>query len=420
MAVAEAGPPLAAELAADAATGAVSRRTYVLGAGAFAVGTCAFVMSGLLVAITAALHSSAAAVGQLTTVFTATCAVVGPVAAAVTRHWPRRRLLTAALLVCGAGEALSASASSLLVLAAAQALAASGAATFLPTASAVATALNPPQLRARAIAAVFIGVPMALLLGVPAAAAAANLWGFRVVLGLVAGVCVVAAAGVAVWVPPVPAGAAIGLRERWAAAVDRDVVAALVVTLLICASTGVLYTYLAAVLAAQAAAGPVEASMALAAYGVGAVLGNSLGGWAGDRLGAARAVVVGTAGCLVLLACVAVAAGAVAAAVVLIAVWGVAFSAVMPAVTSWLVELAPAQPGLLLPVGTSAIYLGRGCGCLLGGLVIDRWGIGAVAPGAVVLAAAALAVALTPSASRENAWGRGIRAHETGCGRDRA
>jgi predicted MFS family arabinose efflux permease len=383
---------------AATATRALSTPTYVLGVGAFAVGISAFVMSGLLVSITAALRTSPAVAGQLTTVFTVVCAVSGPIAAIGTARWPRRRLLSAALGVCGLGEGLSAIAPTFGVLALAQGLAALGAATYLPTAAAVATTLNQPEQRARATAAVFTGVALALLLGVPAGAALADPLGFHAVFGLLAALCVTAAGGVAVSVPAAAATPPISLRARYLAAVDRPALGVLAVTLMICASTGVLYTYLAAWLAATLAAGPVTISVLLAAYGLGGVAGNTAGGRLADRVGPARAVLLGATGCAVLLATFSLLTSTVLGAGLLIAAWAAAYSCLLPALASWLVALVPTQPGLLLPLGSSAIYLGRGCGGLLGGVLISGSSVTALLPAATALAATALALAATHQA----------------------
>ena len=83
-------------------------RTYLLAGGAFAVGTSAYVVSGVLPAVSAELGVSLTAAGQLATAFALGAAVGAPLLASLTSRWERRTLLLVALLVAAAGNALSA------------------------------------------------------------------------------------------------------------------------------------------------------------------------------------------------------------------------------------------------------------------------------------------------------------------------
>ena len=89
------------------------RRVYLLAIGSFAIGTDTFVTAGVLPAISADLHVSVAAAGQLVTVFAVAFAVFAPLAAALLAGVPRRRLLLAALVVFAAANVLSSIAATL-------------------------------------------------------------------------------------------------------------------------------------------------------------------------------------------------------------------------------------------------------------------------------------------------------------------
>ena len=145
----------------------MSARIYLLGGGAFAVGTSAYVVSGVLPAVSAELGVTITAAGQLTTVFALAYAVSAPLLATITARWERRRLLLIALLVAALGNALSAVATTYPLLLGGRIVAALGAAAFTPAATLFATALRPPAERGRAVAIVFGGMTVALALGVP-------------------------------------------------------------------------------------------------------------------------------------------------------------------------------------------------------------------------------------------------------------
>jgi MFS transporter, DHA1 family, purine base/nucleoside efflux pump len=143
-------------------------RLPVLAAGAFAVGTSAYVVAGVLPAISAELGVSIAAAGQLTTAFALVYAVGAPVLATVLGRWERRQVLIAALAVAALGNALSAVAQTYPLSIGGRLLTALGAAAITPAATHAATLLSPPERQGRAVAAVFTGITLSLVVWVPA------------------------------------------------------------------------------------------------------------------------------------------------------------------------------------------------------------------------------------------------------------
>ena len=110
----------------------VTGRLRLLAAGAFAVGTSAYIVTGVLPAVSAELGVSVAAAGQLSTAFALAYAVGAPVLATVLGRWERRSLLVAALGTAALGNALSAVAPTYPLLVAARVLTALGAAAYTP------------------------------------------------------------------------------------------------------------------------------------------------------------------------------------------------------------------------------------------------------------------------------------------------
>jgi len=130
----------------------------------------------------------------------------------------------------------------------------------------------------------------------------------------------------------------------------------------------------------------------LALFGIGLLIGNSIGG----RFGGAQLRVFGTA--LAALACglLALAAGAhspIVATVLLVVVGASAFAMVAPFMTR-LIEQAAGAPLLAAAVGGSATNTGAALGAYLGGLAIDT-PLGVTGPpvaGAVLAASGLVAV----------------------------
>jgi len=138
-----------------------------LAIGAFAIGTEALMIAGLLPAIAADFHTTIATAGELITIFAIAYAVGSPILSALCGNLDRRRLLMIALSCFTAANLLAATTQSLWQLVAVRVLLALSAGLFMPTAYAVAASLVPPERRGRAIAAVTSGMTIATVLGVP-------------------------------------------------------------------------------------------------------------------------------------------------------------------------------------------------------------------------------------------------------------
>jgi DHA1 family purine base/nucleoside efflux pump-like MFS transporter len=302
----------------------MSARTYLLAAGAFAVGTSAYVVSGVLPAVSGELGVSVTAAGQLTTAFALAYAVSAPLLATITARWERRRLLLAALLVAALGNALSAVATTYPLVLGGRIVAALGAAAFTPAATLFATALRPPAERGRTVAIVFGGLTLAIALGVPIGSLLAGSIGYRGVFA------VVATMSVYIYVVP-----------------------------LLTVTTGL--------------AGSTIGGLLLA-YGLGAIVGNAWGGRATDRFGSIPTLIASLAGFVIMIATLPLTATTAVGAAVALFVWSVFTWSFNPPVQSLLLELAPSG-GLVLSLNASAIYLGMGLGGVLGGAVIGTVGV---------------------------------------------
>ncbi|HEX4250514.1 MAG TPA: MFS transporter [Pseudonocardia sp.] len=352
----------------------MSARTYLLAGGAFAVGTSAYVVSGVLPAVSADLGISLSAAGQLSTVFALSYAVGAPLLATLTGRWDRRTLLCVALLVAGLGNLLAALAPNYPLLLAARVVAALGAAVYTPAATLFATGLLPPAERGRAVARVFGGLTFALIIGVPAGTVLGGPIGFRGVFALISVICVVFAGVVRLLVPRLAAPPPVGLRERFAVAADRRVLTVLGVTVFGVLSSLSVYTYVVPLLTETTGAIGSVIGALLLAYGIGALVGNNLGGRATDRFGIMRTLLVATVGLVAMVATLPLTATTVLGAGLALFVWSAFAWASNPPVQNLLIELAPGN-GLLLSLNASAIYFGAGLSGVVGGVVIELSGV---------------------------------------------
>lgn len=345
----------------------MSRRLYPLAAGNFAVGTGMFVTAGLLPPISADLSVSPAAAGQLMTVFAAAYAVLSPLLAALTARLSRRRLLLVALGVFVLGNVLTAVAPTYPLVMATRVVAAAGAAMFTPTASGVASALAAPERRGRALALVMGGLSVSSAIGVPLGTWLGEVSGWRVTIWLVAGLGVLGFAGVAALVPDVRLDVPRGLAQRFAPLADRRVLAVLATQLLMFGAGFTAYTYIGALF-------DLPLPAVLWAWGVGAIVGNQVGGRLTDAFGPRRTVLAGSAAATLFMALIPVANLALPAALVWAFLWGALGWLVAPAQQYRIVSVLPRDVPIGLGLLSSAQYAGVVVAGVLGGLALDGYG----------------------------------------------
>ena len=370
-----------------------------LSMGAFAIGTEAFMIAGLLPSLSQDLNVSLPAAGNLVTAFALTYAIGAPIMAVATAGLERRRLLAIAIGAFALANLLAAMAPGYAGLMASRVLLALSAATFMPAASGYAAHWGGGGRHGRALSVVTNGLTVAIIAGAPLGALVGESFGWRTTFLGVAGLAALSLLGILWRLPSQPAGATASLRERLALAKRGDTLAVLAVTALVVAGTFSIYTYLGAFLAEAAGMSPKGLPLVLMAYGVSSAIGTRLGGTAADRWGGRRTVTLG--GGLILVAYAAFALGpmlgpdrAMPVLLAAILLWGLSSWGIMTAQQARLVALAPKAASVSLSLNSSAIYLGSAAGAAAGALAASDGAVGLLGWVGAGFALAALLVVL--------------------------
>lgn len=348
---------------------------YLLAACNLVIGTGAFVIAGILAPVAQALHVSVPAAGQAMTAYALATAVLAPVLLMATGHWRRKHALLLALGLFTLGNLVCALAASLPVLLAGRVLMGLGA-LFTPIAAGIAIAAVAPQRRGAALSLVFLGMSLSYAIGVPLGAWLGLKYGWAFPVGAVAAVSALAMAVVAWRVPAgvdSPGARFAGLGALLARA---EVAWALGLTLLYFVAIFVVFSYIGPVLQALRPMAPETFSLVLALFGLSGAVGTVVGGWANDRFGWHRTLVVQLSALATCMALLPLAAGQLAAMVGLLLAWGVAGFGMMTPQQSRLAALAPAQAPLLMSLNSSMLYVGTAIGAAVGGALAGRMGFG--------------------------------------------
>jgi predicted MFS family arabinose efflux permease len=144
------------------------------------------------------------------------------------------------------------------------------------------------------------------------------------------------------------------------------------------------YIYVVPLLAETADLKGGTVGVLLLVYGLGAVVGNLIGGRATDRFGSLRTLSVVLTGFTVVIATLTLTATTVVGAAIALFVWSLFTWAFNPPIQNLLLELGSGG-GLLLAMNASAIYLGAGLSAIAGGVVIKLVGVQLLPPIAAAL-----------------------------------
>jgi len=374
-------------------------RILTLSLGSFAVGTGAYVVTGVLVDVAKDLSVSVATAGLLVTVFAGTSAVASPILVAATSGVSRKRLLVTVLMLFAIANALAAVVPTFSLLLLMRVVAALGAAVFTPVASAVAANLAPPQMRGRALSVRTAGSTIALFVGVPVGTVVGGYYGWRTSFVLVAALAIVAAIGVISLLPATETPAGRGSLRHLSVAKSTSVLGVLGITTLVLMATFVVYTYVRPLIEGLTGFGVGEIGLMLALFGLAGIPGTLLGGYAADRWGYGISMVVvltiSSISLLLFSAIFASEAGSVVAILctgTVLVVWSLSTFAHFPLQQYRLINVAPQEQSTVLSLNASAVQGGQALGAGLGALILHYGSLAGLGLGGASCALVALAV----------------------------
>ncbi|MEZ7002664.1 Cmx/CmrA family chloramphenicol efflux MFS transporter [Streptomyces sp. AD55] len=344
---------------------------YVLGLSVFALGTSEFMLSGLLPPIAEDMDVTIPQAGLLISAFAIGMVVGAPLLAVATLRLPRKTTLVALITVFGLGQIAGALAPTYAVLFTSRVVSALACAGFWAVGAAVAIAMVPRTARARAMAVMIGGLSIANVLGVPAGAFLGEHLGWRSAFWAVGAASAFALAGVVALIPRIPLPERRPrLKGELAIYRDRQVWLSIGVTALAAGGVFCAFSYLAPLLTDVAGLADGWVPTVLALFGLGALIGTTIGGRVADAH-LFGVLLSGITTSTVLLAVLALTASSPVAVVLLSFLLGVSAFYTAPALNARMFNVAGAAPTLAGATTTAAFNLGNTGGPWLGGTVID-------------------------------------------------
>jgi len=340
-----------------------------LSVGAFGIGVTEFAPMGLLPIIANDLHVSIPAAGLLISAYALGVVIGAPLMTLTTGRLPRRTLLIGLAGIFTLGNLLAALSNDYGLLLAARVITSFNHGAFFGVGSIVAAGLVPPQRQAGAVAAMFMGLTIANVVGVPLATWAGAHLGWRASFWGISGLGVLTMIALRLTLPLLPAAEGGSAVRELRVLARGPVLGALALTVIGSSAMFTVFTYVVPILrdATHASLGFVTAM--LITYGMGLTVGNWLGGKFADRsidltlaltLASLAAILIGLA----------VLMPHAAPTAILIFLWGVASFALVPPLQVRVMAAAADAPNLASSVNIGAFNLGNALGAALGGGVI--------------------------------------------------
>jgi DHA1 family inner membrane transport protein len=380
-----------------------------LAAGAFGIGVTEFAPMGLLPVIAGDLGVSIPTAGLLISAYAIGVMLGAPLMTLTTGRLPRRTLLIGLTAIFTIGNLIAALSTSYEMLLAARLITSLNHGAFFGVGSIVAASLVPENRRAGAVAAMFMGLTIANVVGVPLATWTGDLMGWRAAFWGIAALGVVAMISLRLTLPNMAAEAGGDMLSELKVLGRGPVLLALTLTVLSSTAMFTVFTYIAPILQQETQASIGFVTAMLVTYGVGLTVGNWLGGRFADR-SVDRTLIVTLASLVALLVAFAAAMPFAAPSAVVIFLWGIASFALVPPLQMRVMAAAADAPNLASSVNIGAFNLGNAIGAVLGGAVISG-GLGypAIALAGAAAAACGLALVLLMVWRRRPAMVCGLR-----------
>ncbi|MGO1412084.1 MAG: MFS transporter [Microbacterium sp.] len=363
---------------------AVTRRNaalalFALSVGGFGIGLTEFVIAGLLTEVATDLGVTISQAGHLVGVY---ALAVVPGALIITPFLMRRPpkyALAVLLAFFVAGNLLSAWAPTYEVMLAGRIVAALAHGGYFGIGAVLASSLVPASKRASAVAALFAGLTIANVLGVPAGALVGQQFGWRMVFWIISVLGLLALAGLVALVPKTePERDQLPVAQQFRALARPQVLASLLTTALVFGGMFGVFTYIEPLLREVTGYSAAAIPWLLVIFGGGLFAGNILGGKAADR-NADNAVLVLS----ILLPAVILTLGAVAGMPVPVAIGlfllGLVGFATVPGLQARVMRHAAGATTLASATNIAAFNLGNTIGVSLAGAAIAA-GYGLVSP----------------------------------------
>ncbi|HEX3679735.1 MAG TPA: MFS transporter [Galbitalea sp.] len=341
--------------------------------------TTEFLPTGLLPEMAHDYHVSLSQVGLLVTIFAATVVAATTPLSILTRRFSRKPIVVIVLIVIALGAILAAIAPTYGLLVVARVVGGLAHGLFWAVVGAYAAHLVPKHQLGRAVAITSGGATAAFVLGVPVGTAIGHALGWRLAFVFMAGLILILCVLVVRFLPAVDHRVRLTTGEiPLPVRKDRSIPAVLIVCaviMLLIVAQNIFYTYIAPWLITVGGFGAGGVPGLLLLYGGAGAVGLVLAGVVADRFPRGGLIVAFVFVAVSVLA-LWMFGGSQPVVMAAVIVWGAAFGGGPAMVQTRMLHVAsPRIRETAAALLTTSFNIGIGGGALVGGLLLDQYGL---------------------------------------------
>lgn len=367
---------------------------YTLAAATFVIGTVELIIGGILGLMAKDLNVPVSAVGQLISVYSLVFAVSAPVLLTVTYKIERKKLYLFMLSVFSVGILLSAVSPNYIILLISRMVLAASASLITVLSVTIAANIVSEKFRGRAIGLINMGISGSLVLGVPIGIVIGQSFGWRAIFVVVFFLTLIAMIGIYTTLPEVKADSPVPFNRQLQALKSTKIVSAHLANIFLLAGHLTLYAYLAPFLQGELRLDANWLSLFFFIFGLAAIAGGGLGGWATDQWPVKRLLPLFMGVFVVVLALLPVVTGSIIVFILVFIVWSMLSWANNPVLQRYVMIAAPETSDIQLGFNLSTSHIGIALGSGIGGFVIEKYPVMYNAWAGALIVLLALACAL--------------------------
>ncbi|HCT9971998.1 TPA: MFS transporter [Klebsiella variicola] len=343
---------------------------------AFAIGMAEFIVVGILPDIATALTIDLPRAGNLVGLYALALAVGTPLLVMAIAGFPPKRVLTALIIMFLAGSLLSALADSYPLFLTGRLITAVAHGSFFAIGATVAARIVPAGKAGKAIAVMFAGLTLAMVIGVPLGSFIGQIMGWRVPLIMVSLLALLALLATMFWLPGIRNSGSGNVREQLQALAHPAILTMMSITVLGFGASFAAFTFVIPILTTLCGFSSEVASLLLIVFGGATLTGNLAGGHFSSTRG--WSVTLGTQIVLLAVSLIALALFLQwkAAVIGLLFLWGALAFGLSPAVQQGMLLVAerytPRAVGFASVLNISAFNLGIFCGENIGSVLVHH------------------------------------------------
>ncbi|MFJ7009645.1 MFS transporter [Pseudomonas putida] len=343
---------------------------------AFAIGVAEFIIVGILPSISTAFSISLASAGSLVGLYALALAIGTPFIVIGLGRFPKKTVLMMLIGVFLLGNLVSAVAPNYPILLVGRIITALAHGSFFAIGATVAASLAREGQASKAIAVMFAGLTLAMVIGVPLGSYLGNALGWRLPFYAVALLALLALLATALWLPRQPADKTGNALGQLAALRSPAIWAMMSVTILGFGASFSAFTFITPILTDITGFSTSSASVLLLVFGVATMIGNLLGGRLSDSLGWERTLRLLFGALALTLVALALSLQYKALMVVTLFVWGIVAFGMTPAFQTGMLSTArlhtPKAVDFASGLNISAFNLGITLGERAGSVLVEN------------------------------------------------